>query len=113
MWIFEREPFEPPSTAQPFYLLPPVKTGGSLVWRFGGAQLSRIMAREAPVAACQNGGSVEIKHKKAVKPTVSRLFGGPEGIRTLDLSDANRTRSQLRYRPKQSSIFQTLLSYYS
>ena len=26
-------------------------------------------------------------------------FGGPEGIRTLDLSDANRTRSQLRYRP--------------
>ena len=28
------------------------------------------------------------------------LFGGPEGIRTLDLSDANRTRSQLRYGPK-------------
>ena len=27
------------------------------------------------------------------------IFGGPEGIRTLDLSDANRTRSQLRYRP--------------
>ena len=33
---------------------------------------------------------------------VSKLrcfFGGPEGIRTLDLSDANRTRSQLRYGP--------------
>ena len=28
-----------------------------------------------------------------------RKTGGPEGIRTLDLSDANRTRSQLRYRP--------------
>ena len=33
---------------------------------------------------------------------VSKLvsgYGGPEGIRTLDLSDANRTRSQLRYGP--------------
>ena len=27
------------------------------------------------------------------------LFGGPGGIRTLDLSDANRTLSQLSYRP--------------
>ena len=27
------------------------------------------------------------------------LFGGPEGIRTLDLSDANRTLSQLSYGP--------------
>ena len=26
-------------------------------------------------------------------------FGGPEGIRTLDLSDANRTLSQLSYGP--------------
>ena len=26
--------------------------------------------------------------------------GGPEEIRTLDLSDANRTLSQLSYRPK-------------
>ena len=26
-------------------------------------------------------------------------FGGPEGIRTLDLSDANRTLSQLSYKP--------------
>ena len=60
--------------------------------------------RSPRAAACQNGGSVEIKHKKAVKPTVSRLFGGPEGIRTLDLSDANRTRSQLRYRPIISAL---------
>ena len=28
------------------------------------------------------------------------VFGGPEEIRTLDLSDANRTLSQLSYRPK-------------
>ena len=27
------------------------------------------------------------------------LFGGPKGIRTLDLSDANRTLSQLSYGP--------------
>ena len=27
--------------------------------------------------------------------------GGPEGIRTHDLSDANRTLSQLSYRPKR------------
>ena len=30
---------------------------------------------------------------------VRTLFGGPEGIRTLDLSDANRTLSQLSYKP--------------
>ena len=28
------------------------------------------------------------------------FFGGLEGIRTLDLSDANRTLSQLSYEPK-------------
>ncbi len=27
------------------------------------------------------------------------MFGGPEEIRTLDLSDANRTLYQLSYRP--------------
>ena len=30
---------------------------------------------------------------------VYRLDGGDEGIRTLDLSDANRTLSQLSYAP--------------
>ena len=41
--------------------------------------------------------------QKVRQPIVSWtavLLGGPEGIRTLDLSDANRTRSQLRYGPK-------------
>ena len=28
------------------------------------------------------------------------FYGGPEGIRTHDLTDANRTLSQLSYRPK-------------
>ena len=32
-------------------------------------------------------------------------FGGPEEIRTLDLSDANRTLSQLSYRPIFLQIF--------
>ena len=36
------------------------------------------------------------------------LHGGPEGIRTLDLSDANRTRSQLRYRPEQLNYYSNL-----
>ena len=31
------------------------------------------------------------------------LFGGLEGIRTLDLSDANRTLSQLSYEPEDHS----------
>ncbi len=31
-------------------------------------------------------------------------IGGPGGIRTLDLSDANRTLSQLSYRPKYNCI---------
>ena len=47
-------------------------------------------------------------HFKCIKV---RIFGGPEEIRTLDLSDANRTLSQLSYRPKycgQSSIFSTV-----
>lgn len=30
-------------------------------------------------------------------------FGGPEGDRTLDLTDANRTRSQLRYAPMSAT----------
>ena len=30
---------------------------------------------------------------------MTSYFGGPEGIRTLDLSDANRTLSQLSYKP--------------
>ena len=31
-------------------------------------------------------------------------FGGPEGIRTLDLSDANRTLSQLSYKPEYEVV---------
>ena len=43
-------------------------------------------------------------HKKSRKPLIIKTFrlpmnGGDEGIRTLDLSDANRTLSQLSYAP--------------
>ena len=33
-----------------------------------------------------------------------RQIGGPRGIRTLDLSDANRTLSQLSYRPMMMTL---------
>ena len=33
------------------------------------------------------------------------VHGGPEEIRTLDLSDANRTLSQLSYRPKRLTYY--------
>ena len=33
------------------------------------------------------------------------LFGGTEGIRTLDLSDANRTLSQLSYDPEAQLLY--------
>ena len=35
----------------------------------------------------------------------SEHFGGPEETRTLDLSDANRTLSQLSYRPIFMNLF--------
>ena len=37
-------------------------------------------------------------------------FGGPEETRTLDLSDANRTLSQLSYRP-MTAIFHRIGDY--
>ena len=43
--------------------------------------------------------------KKPVTLAATGFFaGGPEEIRTLDLSDANRTLSQLSYRPKYAFI---------
>ena len=40
---------------------------------------------------------------------LSPHYGGPEGIRTLDLSDANRTLSQLSYKP----VFTCVPCYYT
>ena len=39
------------------------------------------------------------RYKNAASYKTMRQIGGPRGIRTLDLSDANRTLSQLSYRP--------------
>ena len=36
---------------------------------------------------------------------LSPHYGGPEGIRTLDLSDANRTLSQLSYKPEYEIVW--------
>ena len=47
------------------------------------------------------------RHKNAASYKTMRQIGGPRGIRTLDLSDANRTLSQLSYRP----ILMTLIVY--
>ena len=47
--------------------------------------------------------ALQKKHKKSsvhnLKSVMNTRYGGPEGIRTLDLSDANRTLSQLSYKP--------------
>ena len=42
--------------------------------------------------------------KNAASYKTMRQIGGPRGIRTLDLSDANRTLSQLSYRPMMMTL---------
>ena len=49
-------------------------------------------------------GPRDLKKRDVCFADVS-LFGGPEGDRTLDLSDANRTLSQLSYRPIDLNMF--------
>ena len=44
------------------------------------------------------------RQKNAASYKTMRQVGGPRGIRTLDLSDANRTLSQLSYRPIINNI---------
>ena len=49
---------------------------------------------------CTYGGeTVETSRLFAAASFLVQLDGGPEETRTLDLSDANRTLSQLSYRP--------------
>ncbi len=42
--------------------------------------------------------------KYGIRKSGYRIFGGDGGIRTLDLTDANRTLSQLSYAPMRYSI---------
>ena len=46
----------------------------------------------------------DIGIKNAASYKTMRQIGGPRGIRTLDLSDANRTLSQLSYRPTMMTL---------
>ena len=75
--------------------------------RFAPAKLfgkRRRSGASAP-AAFQTTG---IKKPAQAIRNLRRRCGGPEGIRTLDLSDANRTLSQLSYRPVTVCYFSTL-----
>ena len=47
---------------------------------------------------------VETSRLFAATSFLVQLDGGPEETRTLDLSDANRTLSQLSYRPENMNI---------
>ena len=51
------------------------------------------------------GISVVKREIAVVKTTAISIFGGDGGIRTLDLTDANRTLSQLSYAPMSYLLF--------
>ena len=53
------------------------------------------------------------KLKKAAPLVLPSLIGGDEEDRTLDLTDANRTLSQLSYAPIQKRLSSPLLLFYS
>ena len=72
-------------------------------WRLGPAHESTAH-RAVDCPACGSAvlfESLRVLNKKKTpcQQTRSFAFYGPGGIRTLDLSDANRTLSQLSYRP--------------
>ena len=50
------------------------------------------------------GETVETSRLFAAASFLVQLDGGPEETRTLDLSDANRTLSQLSYRPIYEAV---------
>ena len=49
--------------------------------------------------------------KKGKSETRLPKIGGDGGIRTLDLTDANRTLSQLSYAPKYTPSLESLMYY--
>ena len=68
---------------------------------------SRLHSVPLPCLLCGGGENYAGTADKTINPNprpIGKGFGlycvgGPEGIRTLDLSDANRTLSQLSYKP--------------
>ncbi len=61
--------------------------------RKGNDSRSAFFEKILNVLTMIGGGQSHVSYK------TMRQIGGPRGIRTLDLSDANRTLSQLSYRP--------------
>ena len=49
--------------------------------------------------------SLRQQEKSSIHKSGYRIFGGDGGIRTLDLTDANRTLSQLSYAPMIFLLF--------
>ena len=75
--------------------------------RLLGAKQNRGPAQAGPVLG---GGATErvtmiLKNRRRERYEVRNDDGGDEGIRTLDLSDANRTLSQLSYAPNFFQFF--------
>ena len=56
-------------------------------------------ASDFRVRSPAQSAKVFFRHKNAASYKTMRQIGGLEGDRTLDLSDANRTLSQLSYEP--------------
>ena len=54
------------------------------------------------IPATSAGTKLQNKEKPAVRELLTAGMVDLEGLRTLDLSDANRTLSQLSYRPECS-----------
>ena len=72
----------------------------------GSRQATRqsVSLRVEKASSCLTIEDLRLKMKteeyRKKQPEGCFFLGGPEGIRTHDLSDANRTLSQLSYRPK-------------
>ena len=56
-----------------------------------------------PMGSCIEKTATQDKKKRRIVLN-DTAFYGPRGIRTLDLSDANRTLSQLSYRPMMMTL---------
>jgi hypothetical protein len=61
-----------------------------------GRQSAKVVKSPALLGFFRTPGK---KRKPTIVSIIGFLYGGPERDRTVDLSDANRTLSQLSYRP--------------
>ena len=61
--------------------------------------LLNVSRDSEPMGSTVLGNRIETQLHRNEIPMELCFYGGPGGIRTLDLSDANRTLSQLSYKP--------------